>query len=90
MTVDQATASSLAESALAAVLGPEVVSGLRQDSPLAGVGLTAADLVCVSDAIAEAATRHGVHCVLDDGDLGGLETVSDLVAAIAMAGSVNP
>lgn len=89
MTVDQHTAGSLAQSALAAVLGPEVVSGLRQDSPLAGVGLTAADLVCVSDAVADAATRRGVHCVLDDGDLDGLERVSDLVAAIAKAGSVS-
>lgn len=89
MTIDQRTAGSLAETGLSAVLGPEIVSGLRPDSPLSGVGLGAADLVGLSDAIADAASRRGVQCILDDGDLDGLETVSDLVASIAAAGSAS-
>ncbi len=75
-------AASLAEAALGVVLGAELVAGLRKDSPLAGVGLSETDHVCLSDAVAAAASAHGADCVLEDADLSGVQTVGDLIAAI--------
>ena len=84
MTIDRQVASALAESGLSAVVGPEIVSRLREDSPLALVGLSTADLVCVSDAVARAADARGLDCVLVDSDLAGLDTVADLVTVITL------
>ncbi len=83
MSADRSVAAALAERGLAAVVGEDIVATLREDSPLEGIGLTDADLVCVSDAIASAAATRGQDCVLTDGDVVGLVTVADLVTAIA-------
>lgn len=56
----------LARDGLVAVLGPDTVRPLRGDSPLP---LGDADLVALADAVAQAAVRAGVTCVLDDADL---------------------
>lgn len=89
MRIDRRTAAMLAETGLAAVFAADVVSGLREDSPLVGVGLTAADLVCLSDAIAAAAAARGCDCVLDDADVEGLTTVADLVGVIEARGEIG-
>ena len=86
MTLDRTSAAALAEAGLTAVVGPGIVAGLREDSPLARIGLTSADLICLSDAIANAATTAGAHCVLDDADMVDLVTVADLVSAVAACG----
>lgn len=86
MSVDRSTAAALAEQGLAAVFGAQIVAGLREDSPLAGIGLSAADLVCVSDAIADAAEIRDIDCVLGDADMDGLTTVADLVSVIVIRG----
>ena len=83
MSIDRGVAAALAERGLAAVVGEHIVAALREDSPLEGIGLTEADLVCVSDAIASAACAQGEDCVLTDEDVVGLVTVADLVSAIA-------
>ena len=79
---DHRTAAAIAEAGLAAVFAPDVVARMREDSPLSALGLTPADLVCVSDAVADAAVARGRVCLLDDADLDGLESVADLVRAI--------
>lgn len=65
---DSATtlAERLALEGLVAVLGPDTVRPLRGDSPLP---LGDADLVALADAVALAAVRAGVTCVLEDADL---------------------
>lgn len=65
---DSATtlAERLAREGLVAVLGPDSVRPLRGDSPLP---LSDADLVALADAVAQAAARAGVTCVLEDADL---------------------
>ena len=83
MSIERGRAAALAERGLAAVVGEDIVATLREDSPLEGIGLTEADLVCVSDAIAAAASARSVDCVLSDEDVVGLVTVADLVTAIA-------
>lgn len=83
MTVDPRTAAAIAESALAAVFAPDVVARLRADSPLAALGLTPADLVSVSDAVADAAESRGLVCVLGDADFDGVDSVADLVRSVA-------
>jgi hypothetical protein len=75
-------AASLTQDALAAVFDASAVSALREDSPLAALGMSDADVVCVADALAAAARGQGLWCVLDDADLGQAETVSDLIAAV--------
>lgn len=86
MTISRTRAAALAERGLAAVVGAQIVAALREDSPLAGVGLTDDDLICVSDAVADAARTEGVACSLTDADVSGLVTVADLVGAIAQRG----
>ena len=75
-------AASLTQDALAAVFDPASVALLREDSPLSAVGLTDADMVAVADAIAEAAAREGLVCILTDADVSGVTTVSDLIAGV--------
>jgi hypothetical protein len=89
MSIERAAAASLAERGLAAVVGVDIVATVREDSPLDGMGLTEADLVCVSDAVASAAAEGGAECVLTDFDVDGLVTVADLVTAIAALGQVQ-
>lgn len=86
MTLDRTSAAALAEAGLTAVFGLDVVAGLREDSPLEGIGLTPEDLICLSDSIANAATKDGGSCVLDDADIDDLVTVADLVSAVAACG----
>jgi hypothetical protein len=69
------------------VFDPDVVRGLRADSPLSALGMTLADTVCVADAIALCARRHDVRVEPGDGDLDGLVTVADLIGAIAAGGT---
>ena len=75
-------AAELAQTALAAVLGPEIVSGLRCDSPLSGVGVRAGDWICLCDVVETAAREQGVACVLDDDDVSRVVTVADLIDVI--------
>lgn len=86
MSIDRPAAASLAERGLAAVVGIDIVATAREDSPLDGIGLISADLVCISDAVASAAAEGGIECVLTDPDVDGLVTVADLVTAIAARG----
>lgn len=75
----------IAEQALVAVVGPTVVAGLREDSPLAAAGIGIDDLVCIADAAAQAASRRGLACALDDAALESVVTVADLVGAVEQA-----
>jgi hypothetical protein len=79
---DRRTAGQLVEEALAAVFDGEAVTALREDSPLSAVGMTSADLVCLADAIADAATARGRTCVLGDVALSDVVTVSDVIDAV--------
>jgi len=87
MSIQRRAAAGLAEAGLGSVVDPALVAGLREDSPLDAVGLAAADLVCLSDAVGQAAAARGLVCALDDGDLDGVVTVADLVTVIAAAAS---
>ncbi len=82
---DHHLAAQVAEDALRSVFEPQAVSALREDSPLAAIGLTSADVVCVADAVAQAAVDRGFTCVLDDAAMENVETVADLVRAITEA-----
>lgn len=92
---DRRLAGSLVEEGLAHVFPAELVGGLREDSPLAVLGLVPEDLVAVSDAVGAAAARRGVACRIGDADLIGLvvddggvrsgATVTDLVTATQRA-----
>jgi hypothetical protein len=75
-------AAVIVEQALTAVFDPAVVRQLREDSPLAGLGMAPADAVCVSDAVADAADRVGWSVDLGDADLADALTVADLVLAV--------
>ena len=81
-SVEHRTAAAIAEAALSVVFGRSAVATLREDSPLAAVGLVPADLVCLSDAIAADAAARGVTCILDDEALGHALTVGDVVVAV--------
>ena len=80
--IDRRLAARIVEDALAAVFDPAVVRQLREDSPLSVLGMTAADAVCVSDAVGTAAGSAGLTCALGDADLVSAVTVADLVAAV--------
>ena len=83
--IDHHVAAQVAEEALRSVFDPQAVSALREDSPLAAIGLASADVVCVADAVAQAAVDRGITCVLDDDAMENVETVADLVQAIIEA-----
>ena len=87
--IPERTSAAIAEQALMRVFGATAVTSLRADSPLSAVGLAPDDLICLADAVAEAASDRGVTCILDDAALAGLRSVSDLVAAVAQAGSAS-
>lgn len=80
--IDRRVAAGIVEDALAAVFDPPIVRQLREDSPLTVLGMTAADAVCVSDAIGEAAAGVGIDCELGDADLAAADSVADLVSAV--------
>ena len=79
---DARTAAVLVEDALALIFPGDLVARLRPDSPLTAVGMTPADAVCVSDAVASLAERSGLSCRLTDADLEGTTAVADLVDAV--------
>jgi len=84
---DYRTAAVIVEDALAMVFPADLVARLRPDSPLAGLGMTPADAVCVCDAVADVAGRAGLSCDLSDADLAdadldGPRTVGDLVGTV--------
>ena len=81
-TLERRTAAAICEQALAVVYGASTVATLREDSPLSAVGLVPADLVCLSDALAEAASTRGLRCVVDDSGFEGTVTVGDLVSVV--------
>ncbi len=81
--IDRHAAASIAEAALRAVYDPEVVAGLREDSPLTVVALQPGDLVCLADAAVAAADERGLRLRIGDADLAHLSTVADLIDAIA-------
>ena len=78
----RAAAAAIAEEALCEVFDPEVVAGLREDSPLAVLGLTPSDVVCIADAVASAARRRSLACEPGDGDLDDAVTVRDVIDVI--------
>lgn len=82
---DRRTAGLLVEEALAAVFDADAVKGLRPDSPLSAVGVTPADLVCLAEAIADAASARGGICILDDLSLSDVITVADLIDAVSVS-----
>ncbi|MCX6434476.1 MAG: hypothetical protein NTX29_17490 [Actinobacteria bacterium] len=83
--IDHRVAAGIVEDALTSVFDPAIVRGLREDSPLAGVGMMPADAVCIADAVAVAAERAGLVCHLDDADFATAESVADLVRAVETA-----
>jgi hypothetical protein len=82
---DRRTAAGIVENALGAVFDPAVVRQLRDDSPLGTLGMTPADAVCISDAVAAEAARVGLRCELGDSVLGSVDTVADLISAVVAA-----
>lgn len=76
-------AAVILEQALGAVFDETIVRQLREDSALAALGMTPADAVCLSDAVAEAAARVGWVVDLGDADVAGVTRIADLVNAIA-------
>jgi hypothetical protein len=82
--VDHRTAAGIVEQALLAVFDPAVVRQLREDSPLAALGMMPADAVAIADAAVDAAASVGVTCALGDADFAGISTVADLVAAVQL------
>ena len=83
--IEHRVAAGIVEDALASVFDPAVVRGLREDSPLAAVGMTPADAVCIADAVAAVAERAGLACHLDDADFATARSVADLVSAVEAA-----
>lgn len=83
--MDRRTAAVVVEEALGRVFDVAIVKGLREDSPLAVLGMTSADAACVSDAVADAAARLGLVVDLGDADLEGAQSVADLVRAVQSA-----
>lgn len=53
------------------------VASLREDSPLSALGMQAADLVCLAEAIW---TETGL--LIDDSDLAGIVTLGDLQGVV--------
>lgn len=82
MTVDHRTAAAIVEDALVAVYDAAVVRRLREDSPLEALGMSAADAICVADAVAASAVAAGHTCVLVDADFADAVTVADLVGRV--------
>ncbi len=80
---ERTTHAAIAEEALRRVFDSQSVAGLREDSPLAMLGMTPADVVCLADAVARAAQERSLTCMLGDADLAGLTTVADLIDAVA-------
>lgn len=80
--INHRAAATIVEDALCAVFDEDLVRRLRADSPLEAVGLTDADLVCVTDAIEMAASAVGLHCALRDEDLVGVDTIDDLIRSV--------
>ena len=80
---DRRAVALAVESALGAVFDPALVRQLREDSPLAVLGMVPADAVCIADAVAHEAERAGWSCDLGDADLSTVQSVADLVAAVA-------
>lgn len=85
MSVDHRLAAGIVEQALMAVFDPDLVRRLREDSPLAALGMTPADAVAIADAVESAAAALGVSCQLSDADLATATTVADLVVAVQSA-----
>jgi hypothetical protein len=83
--IDHRIAAGIVEDALSAVFSPEVVRGLREDSPISGIGMMPADAVCIADAVAAAADAAGLGCRLSDEDFTAVHTVADLVSAVETA-----
>ncbi len=83
--IERRIAAGIVEDALSAVFSPEVVRGLREDSPLSGIGMAPADAVCIADAVAAAADQAGLVCQLADDDFTAAHTVADLVSAVELA-----
>lgn len=73
-------ADDVAREALARVLGAEVVSAMRADTPLTAV--TTADAIALSVAAQEQGARVGMPVLLTDADLAGVHTLADLTRAI--------
>jgi hypothetical protein len=82
MTVDHRLAAGIVEQALMAVFDPDLVRRLREDSPLAALGMVPADAVAVADAVESSAADLGVSCLLSDADLATATTVAELVVAV--------
>ncbi len=83
--IEHRVAAGIVEDALTSVFDPAVVRGLREDSPLAAVGMMPADAVCIADAVAVAAERVGLVCHLDDAAFATAQSVADLVRAVEAA-----
>jgi hypothetical protein len=81
-TTQRHIAAELVEEALRAVYEPSQVALLREDSPLSALGASAADMVCIADALAVAARHQGRSCVLDDSDVDEVATVADLIGVV--------
>jgi hypothetical protein len=75
--------AAIAEAGLLEVFGAQAVAGLREDSPLAKLGMSPDDAVCIADAVARAAQTRSLTCVLGDAELADLVTVTDLIDAVA-------
>jgi hypothetical protein len=78
-------AAQVTQEALAAVFDPSAVAALREDSPLSALGFADADMVCVVDALAAAASARGRSCVLEDADVVEVTSVADLIGAVMTA-----
>jgi len=85
MTVQSRVAAAMVEEALGRVFDPAVVSGLREDSPLAVLGMAPADAVCVADALNDVACERGLACDLGDAELSDARSVADLIRVVADA-----
>lgn len=88
--LDRVLGHRIAEDALASVFDVAVVAGLRDDSPLSALGMTAGDAVCVADAVAGAAALRGLTCEIGDVEFADLATVADLVTVILTVATIRP
>ena len=75
-------AEDIARTALARVVGLDVVQTMRADTPLAGV--RPADAVALAMAVAECGASSGVAVELTDDDLASIRTLADLMSAVEM------
>ncbi len=85
--MERRQAARVVDVALRAVLAADVVSRMREDSPLVASGMTDADAVCVVDALAAASAEAGWACVLDDAALIDVVTVADLIDVVTVRAS---